>query len=78
MLIKLTTPGSKISFYIEHSLCLVVQRNPSNPLITQLMTSLQTPKGMAVYEVMETPEFIADSINLAYQGQVPPSAMLQH
>ena len=73
MLIKLTQAGNGTELYIDHQMVRVVERNPGNPLITQIVSNFMTPKGPLAYEVREAPAEIAVLVNEAHKGNAVTS-----
>jgi hypothetical protein len=75
MMIQLTSSFNKQIFALKADLVLVVERATDNPLVTNVVTALNSPKGMVSYSVLETPEEIC-AIVAAVNGQ-PPAPTLK-
>lgn len=75
MLIKLTSIGSKHELWLEHTIIWAVGKDPSNPLITMVNTTMMSQKGPVNFAVTEPPSEIAELIRSATMGTVPRLAL---
>lgn len=69
--IKLTNPGNRTPLYLRAQDIRTVEKNPQNPLSTVVMTSLITPRGPAIYEVVETQEEVMRLVDSSLEGKSP-------
>jgi hypothetical protein len=76
MLIPLTNVYGKNTFGVSASTIWVVERDQNNPIITRVVTTMNGPKGLVAYEVMETPEEVIELIAQAAGKPVPSLAGL--
>lgn len=80
MLIKLTNAISKDVYAISAGIIWIAERTLDNKLITRVVTTINGPKGLLAYDVMESPEEICDLIAQTYgkghQPDVKPAAVL--
>lgn len=77
LLVKLTNAMGKHDIYVDANIIIVVARCRDNPIETEVLTTLNTPKGPIVYRVLESASAVADAVNDARRGHVLP-AVLQH
>lgn len=71
MLIPLTNAFNKQTFGLSHQVIWAVERSPDNVLITKAITSMNSPKGLLSFDVMESPEEIIEMIAKAEGREVP-------
>lgn len=71
MLIPITNLHTKCVIGILAQAIFVVERDPVNPLITKLVTTMNSAKGLLTYEIMETPEEVIDLVAQAAGKTVP-------
>lgn len=67
MLINLTFAHNKSEFWIKADHIRSAERSQSNQLLTVVSTMLMTPQGPVAYEVLESPQEVADRVNKALE-----------
>lgn len=70
MQILLTEAQSELLTAVEASTVMIIKKDPTNKLITHVITGIMGPGGLQALAVRETPEEVARRVNNALRAQV--------